>query len=128
MLMACIGAPFILLGVGLGGFLALSGDIGTAAYALAPFFIGLWCLLEISTVRLNLSGDRLWLSRWWHTRWSISRDQAELREACVGDLPVLPGLHVIDRSSGTKVGEITSGQFRPTDLSKLAILLATHTD
>jgi hypothetical protein len=125
--MACIGAPFVLLALGAGGFLALTGDMASAAYAIVPLFIGFWCLLEISTVRLHLSADRLWLTRWWHTRWSISRDRAEIRPARVGDSALLPGLHVIDRTTGRKVGEIISGQFRVEDLAELTASLARTT-
>jgi hypothetical protein len=124
LIMACIGVPVMLLSGGGGAFLALGGDLASAAYAIPLFVLGSWCVLEISTVRLHLSEDRVWLTRWWHTRWSIARDRAELRPARVGDIAVLPGLHVIDRTTGQKVGEIISGQFRTADISELAAALA----
>jgi hypothetical protein len=127
-IMAYIGAPIMLLSFGGGVFLALTGDLASAAYAIPLFFLGCWSVLEISTVRLHLSADRVWLTRWWHTRWSIARDRAELRPAKVGDIPVLPGLHVIDRQTGNKVGEIISGQFRLDDIRELTTALATSAD
>jgi len=126
--MACIGMPIILLSFAGGVFLAFTGDLASAAYAIPPFFLGCWCVLEISTVRLHLSADRMWLTRWWHTRWSIDRDRAELRPARVGDIAVLPGLHVIDRPTGQKIGEIISGQFRADDIRELTTALASRAD
>jgi hypothetical protein len=42
----------------------------------------------------------------------------------VGDLSSLPGLIVIERKSGKKVGEIISGQFPADELAKLTAALS----
>ncbi|WP_421932359.1 hypothetical protein [Phenylobacterium sp.] len=119
-IMACIGTPFIVLSVVGGWALAKDGDIPMALFAGGfLFLLGGWCVLEIATVRLHLSADRLWLTRYWHTRWSIPRASAELQAGGVGDVPILPGIRVFDRRTGKKVGEIISGQFPADDLARL---------
>jgi hypothetical protein len=127
-LLACIGTPLILLSLSCGVIFALAGDLASVAYTIPIFGLGCWCLLEISTVRLHMSVDRVWLRRWWHTRWSIARHRAELRPGKVGDIPFLPGLHVIDRLTGQKIGEIISGQFQADPLNELIAALNDGTD
>jgi len=86
--------------------------------------LGCWLLTEISTVRLHLSPQRFWLTRRGFVRWSVERNEAVLEPGRVGDLSSLPGLIVIERKSGKKVGEIISGQFPADELAKLTAALS----
>lgn len=73
----------------------------------------------ISTVRIHLSPERLWLERFWLTQWSVERTRVRLEEGLVGNPPILPGLHVVDRHAGKRVGEILLSQFRAKDIERL---------
>lgn len=79
------------------------------------------CLLfgSVATVRIYLSPERLWLQRFWRTRWSIRRSQVLLEAGMVGDPPILPGFHVVDRRTGERVGAILLSQFHSRDVERL---------
>ncbi|WP_143755151.1 hypothetical protein [Caulobacter sp. B11] len=124
-ILACIGVPFVALGL-VGAWASFtSGDLLWAVIiGIALPSGGCWLLTEISTVRLHLTEERLWLTRRGFVCWSVERDQAVLEPGGVGDLSTLPGLIVIERKSGKKVGEIISGQFRADELAKLRAALS----
>jgi len=120
-LMAIIGAPFIVLGIWVGIDASRSGDwtLVTVVSAGGVFLLGSWLSLEIATVRIYLTQDELRLRRFWHTRWSVPRTNVLLEAGRVGDGGFLPGLKVYDVSKRRHIGEILNAQFRPADLERL---------
>lgn len=122
-----VGAPCI-AGSLWGGVLLLAreGPFGPVV-VLPPLCLGAWLVLQGSTVRLRLSADRLWLSRYGKTQWSILRDAVELHGGASGETGPIVGFKVIDRASGRQVGEIVSGQFEPMELDHLVRALMQPT-
>jgi hypothetical protein len=114
-----VGAPCI-AGSLWGGVLLLAreGPFGPIV-VLPSLCLGTWLVLQGSTVRLRLSADRLWLSRYGKTQWSVLRDAVELHGGASGETGPIVGFKVIDRASGRQVGEILSGQFAPMELDQL---------
>ncbi len=80
---------------------------------------------SLATIRIKLHGKRL--ERWvfWHRKWAIDLDDAMFKEGVGGDIPILPAIIVTRRSTGKKVGEILTRQFRARDLSALKEALAS---
>jgi hypothetical protein len=123
---AVIATPFLLLGASAAVEIARTGDPDILALVgcTGIFLFGLWLLLEVATVRICLTRDRLLLQRFWRTRWSVRRKSAILTPGRAGDGAILSGLRVYETGRTGRVGEILNAQFRTVDLERLQRALA----